>query len=149
MNTSLRNIIFKRIWQVNSIKGGDLMFIYLYLFLGLFCAIGVGKFWNQIFLHLIWKGCILVREAQLLWEATLELLLKSHLKSISCFTKLRKSLLKMLQYAWKAQSSQKVQKEDRKLITKKKRINEQRDGVTRCESPSPRTIEPITKEVSN
>ena len=124
------------------------IYIYFWVFFVLF---GWGKFWNQIFLHLIWEGCInlLVREAQLLWEATLELLLKSHLKSISCFTKLRKSLLKMLQYAWKAQSSQKVQKEDRKLITKKKRINEQRDGVTRCESPSPRTIEPITKEVSN
>lgn len=31
-----------------------------------------------------------------------------------------------------------------KLTTKKKRANEQRDGVTRCESPSPKTIKPIT-----
>ena len=30
----------------------------------------------------------------------------------------------------------KRKEKNRKLITKKKRANEQRDGVTRCESPS-------------
>ena len=32
--------------------------------------------------------------------------------------------------------------------TKKKRTKEQRDGVTRCESPSPRPVKPITNERS-
>ena len=38
----------------------------------------------------------------------------------------------------------KRKEKNKKLITKKKRANEQRDGVTRCESPSPKTIKPIT-----
>ena len=42
----------------------------------------------------------------------------------------------------------KKKKKNRKQITKKKRANEQRDGVTRCESLSPRTIKPKTIERS-
>ena len=50
----------------------------------------------------------------------------------------KKNILKTLQYAGKAQSSQKVheeegkKEEERKLVKKKK---EQRDGVTSCSKP--------------
>ena len=55
-----------------------------------------------------------------------------------------------LLYAEKLHSSQ-IQKEEsknRKLITKMKRTNEQRNGDTRCESPSPRPIKLVTTERS-
>ena len=42
----------------------------------------------------------------------------------------------------------KKKKKNRKQITKKKRANEQRDGVTRSESPSPKTIKLITTKRS-
>ena len=42
----------------------------------------------------------------------------------------------------------KKKKKNRQIITEKKRANEQRDRVTRCESPSPRTIKPITTKRS-
>ena len=42
----------------------------------------------------------------------------------------------------------KKKEKNRNQITKKKRANEQGDGVTRCESPSPRTIKPKTTERS-
>ena len=50
--------------------------------------------------------------------------------------------MKILQYAWIAQSSQKVQKEKRnteniKLITKKRRTNEQRDAFQAIPYPTP------------
>ena len=44
--------------------------------------------------------------------------------------------------------NRKQETRNRKLITEKKRANEQRDGVTRSESPSPRTIKPITTKRS-
>ena len=37
---------------------------------------------------------------------------------------------------------------NRRLTTKKKRANKQRDGVTRCAYPSLRTIKPITTKRS-
>ena len=39
-------------------------------------------------------------------------------------------------------------KKNRQIITKRKGANEQRNRVTRCESPSPRTIKPITTKRS-
>ena len=42
----------------------------------------------------------------------------------------------------------KKKEKNRNQITKKKRANEQGDGVTRCESPSPRTIKQKTTERS-
>ena len=55
-----------------------------------------------------------------------------------------------LLYAEKLHSSQ-IQKEEsknKKLITKTKRTNEQRNGDTSCESPSPRPIKLVTTERS-
>ena len=50
--------------------------------------------------------------------------------------------------AIKKYKTKKKKKKNRQIITKKKRANEQRDRVTRCESPSPRTIKPITTKRS-
>ena len=42
-------------------------------------------------------------------------------------------------------ADQKNYKEKKKLITKKKRIKEQREGITRCESPSPRPSKQLSQ----
>ena len=43
----------------------------------------------------------------------------------------------------KKYKKRKGKKKNRKLITKKKRANEQKDGITICESPSPSEIVPV------
>jgi len=59
--------------------------------------------------------------------------------------------LKKLLYAKGAQKSKKeqgIKEKNRKVVTRVKRTNEQRKGITRCESPSPRKIKQKTTKRS-
>ena len=87
------------------------------------------------------------------WTTFFFLISKKDVYLKSCFmsTQLKK---KKLLYAKRAQSKSKVTKMRkekewrRKLITKKKRTKEQRERITRCESPSPKPVKNRTTKWS-